>query len=469
MKLSRGLLILAFTIICGLIVSCSPYSSVPEPPKVNQYPPFETKGYTEQPSVDDKTRYVIADIQLGGKPVEDYYRQYADQDPVIRQAIQYHDNDVRIVNIYQFDRVNIENEGWTVIYGGTDNIICQGKDIVLTEDIGATGNDEARMRYIIADIQLGNVAEYYRQYSDEKPVVDALARWDIGVRVVNINLFERKIVNVAGWRIVYAGTENTINGMDAILSDDEARIRYIMADIQLGGVADYYRQFPNDPLAREALNRWDSGIRVENINDFERKTVGTDGWQVVYSGTVTTIDGMDVILTEHQLAKCNPESIQLTPEEQAHCGRHYYSQALTFLAINESGDSCGFYNGTNGSEDGHDSNSPAGSYFPPNKYWEFTFHQDGLDATTFEFVNLARGGIMTKWRRVGTNMLLLRSRPNTYTIIYEDAYSVYGTTVTYTETYVIKFGSSSFSVEMSDTQFAPGLCGSMNATLLPDP
>jgi hypothetical protein len=78
---------------------------------------------------------------------------------------------------------------------------------------------------------------------------------------------------------------------------DEARVRYILADSQLGGVIDYYRQFPNDSSATEAVRRWDAGIRVVNIDQFERKIVDGKGWQVVYAGTDILIDGMDVKLT----------------------------------------------------------------------------------------------------------------------------------------------------------------------------
>jgi hypothetical protein len=78
---------------------------------------------------------------------------------------------------------------------------------------------------------------------------------------------------------------------------DEARVRYILADAQLGDVIDYYRQFADDPAVFDALDRWDWGVRVVNLGDFERIINGDAGWQVVYTGTNTLIDGMDVILT----------------------------------------------------------------------------------------------------------------------------------------------------------------------------
>jgi hypothetical protein len=77
----------------------------------------------------------------------------------------------------------------------------------------------------------------------------------------------------------------------------EARVRYIMTDIQLSGLYDYYLSFPEDPEVLEAIRRWDQGIRVVNIDQFERKMAG-DNWQIVYYGTETIINGMDVILSE---------------------------------------------------------------------------------------------------------------------------------------------------------------------------
>jgi len=76
---------------------------------------------------------------------------------------------------------------------------------------------------------------------------------------------------------------------------DEAQVRYILADIQLGGVDAYYRQWSDQAMAVEAIRRWDAGVRVTNIESFERKVVGA--WMVVYQGTSTQISGWDVILS----------------------------------------------------------------------------------------------------------------------------------------------------------------------------
>ena len=80
-------------------------------------------------------------------------------------------------------------------------------------------------------------------------------------------------------------------------SFDEARVRYIMADITCGGPLGYYRGFPNDAHALEAVRRWDAGVRVKNGSDFERISLKGKGWTIVYKGTHRAITGEDVILT----------------------------------------------------------------------------------------------------------------------------------------------------------------------------
>ena len=223
------LILIAFILsACGKTTTPTPAASQttvasPTSAVVNKFPPFHAKGYEQQTNETASTKYIIVDIQLGGIEVEDYYREYASQDPIIQQAINYYDSGARIVNIYQFTRVELGNDGWQVIYGGTDNIICQGDDIVLTSEIS---NDEstayeAQIRYILADIQLGNVEEYYRQYTDQPAVAEAIRRWDAGIRVVNIDQFERRIINYAGWKIIYYGADTIINGMNVVLSSDQ--------------------------------------------------------------------------------------------------------------------------------------------------------------------------------------------------------------------------------------------------------
>jgi len=93
----------------------------------------------------------------------------------------------------------------------------------------------------------------------------------------------------------------------------EKIIRYILADSQLGNRIDDYRNATDQPNAAEAVCRWDKGVRVQNIDKFERKVVGSQGWNVVYAGTDTIIDGMDVTLTSDETCATTAMAAMPTP------------------------------------------------------------------------------------------------------------------------------------------------------------
>jgi hypothetical protein len=77
---------------------------------------------------------------------------------------------------------------------------------------------------------------------------------------------------------------------------NESRVRHILVDAQLSENIASYRAKITDEESAEALRRWDAGIRVVNIGEFERKFV--DGhWQIVYAGTDDHVMGTDIILT----------------------------------------------------------------------------------------------------------------------------------------------------------------------------
>lgn len=79
--------------------------------------------------------------------------------------------------------------------------------------------NESRVRYILADIQLMNTTTPYRAKIADEETAEALRQWDAGIRVANVDQFERK--NVAGqWQIVYTGSEEPIKGSDVSLTSD---------------------------------------------------------------------------------------------------------------------------------------------------------------------------------------------------------------------------------------------------------
>jgi hypothetical protein len=86
----------------------------------------------------------------------------------------------------------------------------------------------------------------------------------------------------------------------------EPQVRYLLADMTLGGNVAMYRDYAvreKDPDSREAIRLWDAGARVVNPNDFERRWVtnpfGKDGrvMRIVLRGTARTITGNEVLLT----------------------------------------------------------------------------------------------------------------------------------------------------------------------------
>lgn len=82
---------------------------------------------------------------------------------------------------------------------------------------------------------------------------------------------------------------------------DEAIVRNILADIAFGS-EDFYRTEITSPENvfimewDEALRRWDAGITVTNLDQFERRLVN-GYWIITYAGTDNPINGLDVILS----------------------------------------------------------------------------------------------------------------------------------------------------------------------------
>lgn len=158
---------------------------------------------------------------------------------------------------------------------------------------------ESTVRYILADITKGGPISYYVDHSYDPNALEALQRWQSGVRVLNGGNFERRYIGDSPW-IVYSGTTKIVDGMDVKLTTDarynDTRVRYILADMATGGPLSYYMDHLDDPHAAEAVRRWRSGVRVVNAGSFRRIQLnGT--WEIVYVGTTRTIDGSDVRLT----------------------------------------------------------------------------------------------------------------------------------------------------------------------------
>jgi len=126
-----------------------------------------------------------------------------------------------------------------------------------------------------------------------------LYKYAEGIGLIELTISSDTITIVKKLSAYSSGTGNEISPTPYALPQNtgEALTRYIMADIQLGSVYDYYLA-SSQPEASEAIRRWDQGIRVVNIGSFERKVVGNYGWQITYLGSDQYINGMDVQLSD---------------------------------------------------------------------------------------------------------------------------------------------------------------------------
>ncbi len=83
------------------------------------------------------------------------------------------------------------------------------------------------------------------------------------------------------------------------VSYHEAHVRYLLADIALGGSPDYYRQWvaEGDPDTTVAMRRYEAGVTVTNLNRFERKRPAGKNTRVVYKQTDRMANGFDIRLS----------------------------------------------------------------------------------------------------------------------------------------------------------------------------
>ena len=143
---------------------------------------------------------------------------------------------------------------------------------------------EPQVRYLLADMTGSGKTELYRKYAIEEKDPDsreAIRLWDSGVRVVNMADFERKwVTNKFGtdgrvFRVVFKGTDRTITGTEALLSNDgaiaQAPMRLTLLDLTVGAApAGLAEQAKANPAVAEALRRFAAGCRVANGHLFER-------------------------------------------------------------------------------------------------------------------------------------------------------------------------------------------------------
>ncbi len=80
----------------------------------------------------------------------------------------------------------------------------------------------------------------------------------------------------------------------------EPHVRYLIADMTLGGSPDYYKQHAHDSVPATALKEWEAGARLMETNRFERRRIPTpygESMRVLFKGTERTVTGADLLLT----------------------------------------------------------------------------------------------------------------------------------------------------------------------------
>ncbi len=316
MKTHHSMLFLFFAIILGL-TACASHA--------RKYPPYQTKMYSQQTSDQARQNVMVADMQLSRN--RSYYNRYQASDPLVVEAVQSYDRGNAVINIYQFDVVEIAPGDTEVVYGGTTTV-ANGDDMVMASDIGGLDAQEARIRYMLADMQLGNVADYYRQFAGDAAIAEAVKRWDAGVRVANIDRFERRIVVQAGWKVLYLGTDDPINGMDVILTSDGSQASSSSGASSASSRVDDLKALcaKNNPMMKPGAS-WSYSIH----GTAQVKTAGAADWitsQIPANTVTVSID--DSMNFSMQWPDRSDGPVELTPEDCTNPPYFY----LTYYALN---------------------------------------------------------------------------------------------------------------------------------------
>jgi hypothetical protein len=252
-----------------------------------------------------QVRYLLADMTLGGNvPM---YREYAtrEMDPDSREAIRLWDAAARVVNTHDFERRWVTNHfakdgrAMRVVIRGSNRTIT-GNEVLLTSDLGW---QQAPMRVVLAELSMGRLPSSYEHRTNDASVVEALRRWAAGARALNTNQFEWGGVKSERDRLLYRGMHCPIDGTHVRLNSDlpypETNVRYFLADIYLGGGRDFYHRVAetaHEMGCQEAVARYDAGVIISNLDQFERKRVNGQTL-ITRKGSDERISGMTVKLS----------------------------------------------------------------------------------------------------------------------------------------------------------------------------
>jgi len=241
----------------------------------------QSADWTEVIWREPQVRYLLADMTGSGKT--DLYRKYATEqrDPDSREAIRLWDAGVRVINMTDFERKWVTNQFgkdgrvFRVVQRGTDRTIT-GNEVLLTSDLGF---QDSAMRVALLYFTLGKPLSESEGRKHDVNTAEAIRRWKAGGRVLNTNWFEMRGTGIER-RVYYKGTDRMAEGSHIRLNCDlaypEVNVRYFLADMLLGGSRDFYHrtaEAAHEMGCQEAVARYDAGVKVTNLDQFERKKV----------------------------------------------------------------------------------------------------------------------------------------------------------------------------------------------------
>lgn len=160
-------------------------------------------------------RLALLDLTLGC-PVE-AYKKPAKSDPAVAEALRRWAEGCRALNA-----------NWFVASGkppkrhltfSTTGLPADGSRVVLNSD---AAYPEVNVRYFLADIYLGGGRDFYHRVAEsahEMGCQEAVARYEAGVKITNLDQLERKQVN-GQTLITRKGSDQRISGLEIKLSTD---------------------------------------------------------------------------------------------------------------------------------------------------------------------------------------------------------------------------------------------------------
>ena len=163
-----------------------------------------------------------------------------------------------------------------VVQRGSNRTIL-GNEVLLSTD---TTLSRGIVRMTIAELSLGRSREYYERLRDVIEIREALRCWDSGTRLLNTNMFALRGPSQAP-ELIFRNDGNPVKEpihfrLNSDLAYPETNVRYFLADMMLGGSRDFYHrtaEAAHEMGCQEAVARFDAGVKITNLDQFERKKV----------------------------------------------------------------------------------------------------------------------------------------------------------------------------------------------------